>query len=134
MKHPRIREAVLNAIQDANDYPENITWFDGRPSLFDESELPAVAVYLTDAQFTGGDLDGDSWAALLHIEVFLGAAATDTELDEWMERKIYPALESIPALKGLIESMAPQGYDYQRDAELNLWSSADMKFSINYER
>lgn len=55
-------------------------------------------------------------------------------MDEWMEREIFPGLENIPALAEFIESMTQQGYDYSRDIDANMWSSADMKYSIKYER
>lgn len=134
MKHPQIRAAILNALQDKHSDPDSVVWFDGRPGDFPADSLPAVAVYLTDAQYDADFLDGDSWFAVLHVEVFLGASATDTELDEWMESEIYPALEIVPGLSELITAITPQGYDYQRDAEFNVWASADLKYSIQYER
>lgn len=84
MSHSQIRTAVLAAIHDAVSGPDEITWFDGRPSVISEDELPGVAVYITDAQFTGETVDGNSWEAVLHVEVLLGPSVTDTELDEWM--------------------------------------------------
>jgi hypothetical protein len=91
-----------------------------------------VAVYLTDAEYTGEDLDADTWQATLHIEVFLPAQVPDSELDEWMETRVYPAISG-SALNGLITVMVQQGYEYQRDDSLGLWSSADMKYSITYD-
>lgn len=60
-------------------------------------------------------------------------AGTDSELDEWMESHIYPALADIPGLDSLLTLMVPQGFDYQRDDAMGLWTSADMKYSITYE-
>lgn len=130
MKHPQIRAAVLNALKD--NITDSVTWFDGRPAFLEVQDLPAVAVYLTDAQFTGAMVDEDQWSATLHIEVFLKADSPDTALDEWVESRIYPAIESIPALQDLIELMAPLGYDYQRDDEMATWGSADLQYSITY--
>lgn len=130
MKHPQIRAAVLNALKD--NITDSVTWFDGRPAFLEAQDLPAVAVYLTDAQFTGAMVDEDQWSATLHIEVFLKADSPDTALDEWVESRIYPAIESIPALQDLIELMAPLGYDYQRDDEMATWGSADLQYSITY--
>ncbi|STW07588.1 minor tail protein U [Klebsiella grimontii] len=92
-----------------------------------------MAVYLTDAEYTGEELDADTWQATLHIEVFLPAQVPDSELDEWMEARVYPAISGISALSGLISVMVQQGYEYQRDDSLGLWSSADMKYSIIYD-
>lgn len=130
MKHPQIRAAVLNALKD--NITDSVTWFDGRPAFLEVQDLPAVAVYLTDVQFTGAMVDEDQWSATLHIEVFLKADLPDAALDEWMESKIYPVLSDIPGLSDLIELMAPLGYDYQRDDEMATWGSADMQYSITY--
>ncbi|MCM4753883.1 phage minor tail U family protein, partial [Escherichia coli] len=69
-------------------------------------------------------LDSDTWQAELHIEVFLPAQVPDSELDSWMESRIYPAMSAIPALSGLITTMVTQGYEYRRDDDMALWSSA----------
>lgn len=130
MKHPQIRAAILTALKKGITEP--VTWFDGRPAVLDPEDLPALAVYLTDAQATEDSIDEDMWNATLHIEVFLKASETDSALDEWMESRVYPNLSNIPDLNTLIETMAAQGYDYQRDDEMATWGSADMKYSLSY--
>ncbi|MFW0766464.1 phage minor tail U family protein [Trabulsiella odontotermitis] len=130
MKHSDIRLAVLDALEGA--IGDDATFFDGRPVVFEENEFPAVAVYLTDAEYTGEELDADTWRATLHIEVFLPAQTPDSHLDDWMESRVYPALADVPALSGLLSMMVQQGYDYQRDDDMGLWSSADLKYSISY--
>ena len=130
MKHPQIRTAVLDALKSS--ITDSVTWYDGRPAFLAPEDLPAVAVYLTDAQAPGEMLDEDQWTATLHIEVFLKGTATDTALDNWVETRIYPVLENIPALSDLIELMAPLGYDYSRDEEVATWGSADLQYSIAY--
>mgnify|MGYP001074451613 CR=1 FL=1 len=131
MIHSDIRQAILDALEDAISH--ETAFFDGRPAVFEEGDFPAVAVYIADAEYTGDELDGDLWQATLHVEVFLPAQVPDSELDEWMESRIYPVLGNVPALAGLISTMVQQGYDYQRDEDLGLWSSADLKYSITYE-
>ncbi|HEB0785123.1 TPA: phage tail protein [Salmonella enterica] len=130
MKHTDIREAVMSALE-AGGIDDVL--FDGRPAVFEEDDFPAVAVYLTNAACTGEDLDADTWQAILHIEVFLPAQASDSDLDKWMEGKIYPTLNNIPGLEALITTMTAQGYDYHRDEEMAVWSSADMTYLITYE-
>ncbi|MCM5118834.1 phage minor tail U family protein, partial [Escherichia coli] len=115
MKHREIRAAVLSALKE--NIVERVTWFDGRPAFIDELELPAVAVYLTDASAADEFVDEDTWEAVLHIEVFLRAKETDSALDMWMEEKILPALEAVPGLSALLLKMNLQGYDYRRDDE-----------------
>ena len=123
MKHPLIRKAVLDALKAGN--AQAVTWFDGRPSVLDAQDLPAVAVYLTDAESSDESVDEDMWRATLHIEVFLKG-------DEWMENNIYPVMASIPTLSGVLETMSARGYDYQRDDELATWGSADLQYSVSY--
>lgn len=129
-KHSAIRAAVLAKLKA--DISDSVTWFDGRPAFLEEGDLPAVAVYLSDAEYTGATLDADDWQAVLHIEVFLKATNPDTALDNWLEEKVYPAMEGIPGLEALIETMTPQGYDYQRDDEMATWGSVDLTYAITY--
>ncbi|HFV2079172.1 TPA: phage tail terminator protein, partial [Escherichia coli] len=89
MKNTDIRTAVLDALEK---HETGATFFDGRPAVFDEADFPAVAVYLTGAEYTGEELDSDTWQAELHIEVFLPAQVPDSELDSWMESRIYPVM------------------------------------------
>ncbi|HHL8989014.1 TPA: phage minor tail U family protein, partial [Escherichia coli] len=112
MKHTELRAAVLDALEK---HDTGATFFDGRPAVFDEEDFPAIAVYLTGAEYTGEELDSDTWQAELHIEVFLPAQVPDSELDSWMESRIYPVMSDIPALSDLITSMVASGYDYRRD-------------------
>ncbi|WP_024238969.1 phage tail terminator protein, partial [Escherichia coli] len=58
--------------------------------------------------------------------------ARRTELLSFHSR-IYPAMTAIPALAGLITTMVTQGYEYRRDDDMALWSSADLTYSITYE-
>lgn len=131
MKHSLIRQKIIDVLEQS--IVEKAIFFDGRPAVIEEGDFPAVAVFLTDAEYTGEELDTDMWAATLHIEVFLSSQVPDSELDEWMESHIYPALADVPGLDSLLTLMVPQGFDYQRDDAMGLWSSADMKYSITYE-
>ncbi len=130
MKHPLIRKAVLDALKAS--HAQEATWCDGRPTVLDPQDLPAVAVYLTDAESTDESVDEEIWRATLHIEVFLKGDDTDSALDEWMENNIFPVMVSIPALSGVIETMSARGYEYQRDDEMATWGSADLQYSIYY--
>ncbi|EFD0308009.1 phage tail protein, partial [Escherichia coli] len=56
MKHTELRAAVLDALEK---HDTGATLFDGRPGVFDEADFPAVAVYLTGAEYTGEELDSD---------------------------------------------------------------------------
>lgn len=130
-KHTLIRQTVSNALK-AMITDSSVHWYDGRPAILHASELPVVAVYLTDATPIGDSLDGNEWRATLHVEVFLSASSHDSELDLWMENKIYPFFSSMPALSELVESSVTQGYHYQRDDELATWGSADLRHTLTY--
>ena len=96
MKHTEIRSAVIDALESAVGV--GVFYFDGRPAVIEEEDFPAIAVYLSDAEYTGEELDSDTWQATLHIEIFLPAQVPDSELDKWVETRIYPAISDIPAL------------------------------------
>ncbi|STN33266.1 phage minor tail protein [Escherichia coli] len=89
------------------------------PLFLMRRNFPAVAVYLTGAEYTGEELDSDTWQAELHIEVFLPAQVPDSELDAWMESRIYPVMSEYPALAGLITTMVTQGYEYR--SVMTIW-------------
>lgn len=78
-RHSAIRAAILAKLKA--EITDTVTWFDGRPVFLEEQDLPAVAVYLSDAEYTGDSLDEDSWQAVVHIEVFLKASSPDSALD-----------------------------------------------------
>lgn len=115
-RHTQIRQVVLARLR--KQCGDSATFFDGLPAFVDAQELPAVAVWLSDAQYTGKMTDEDDWQAVLHIAVFIRAQAPDSELDMWMESTIFPALNDVPALSGLIDTLIPLGFNYQRDNEM----------------
>lgn len=129
-KHTKIRQAVLAKLDGLSGTA--VTLFDGLPAFIEPEDLPAFTVWLSDAQYTGVMTDEDDWQAVLHVAVFLKAQAPDAELDMWMEEKIFPALENVSGLENLIDTMIPQGYDYQRDSEMATWGMAEMTYRITY--
>ncbi len=68
MKHTDIRKAIIDALE--SHIGKDALYFDGRPAVLEEGDFPAVAVFLTDAGYTGEELDADIWQATLHIEIF----------------------------------------------------------------
>lgn len=130
-KHPKIRAAVIAAIKK-KVADTDVIWFDGRPGFLDADQLPAIAVYLTDAKSTENYLEDEkTWTAFLHIEVFLKADETDTALDLWIEKMILPAMDA-QALSGLVDEIDVIGYDYLRDDMAMTWGSADLQYSLTY--
>ncbi|ETT08716.1 phage tail terminator protein [Providencia alcalifaciens] len=128
--HTRIRNTV---IQHLNERFPNIKTYDGRPTHFDESELPIIAVYLTEPRPDPYYLDSNQWTAILHLELFLKSSVPDATLDKWVEEKLYPAVADMTDLGEVITDMTPKGYDYDRDDEMSLWASVDLSYQIKYE-
>lgn len=51
MKHTLIRQKIIDVLEEAIGI--DVMFFDGRPAVIEEEDFPAVAVYLTDAEYTG---------------------------------------------------------------------------------
>ncbi|HDN2510172.1 TPA: phage tail protein [Providencia rettgeri] len=128
--HTKIRELVIEGLKKS--IPK-LSTYDGRPVNFDENELPVVAVYLTEPRPDPEYLDSNQWTAILHIELFLKAAKTDSDLDKWVDEKLYPAIKSMTNLGDVLTDMTPKGFDYNRDDEMALWASVDITYQIKYE-
>ncbi|MCQ1632886.1 phage minor tail U family protein [Escherichia coli] len=129
-RHTQIRQAVLTSLKGACG--ETAAFFDGLPAFIDAQELPAVAVWLSDAQYTGKMTDEADWQATLHVAVFIRAQAPDSELDNWMENTIFPAMDDISALAALIDTFTPLEFRYQRDDDMATWAMAEITFRITY--
>lgn len=129
-KHTQIRQAVLTQLESPSG--PAVALFDGLPAFIEAAELPALAVWLSDAQYAGRMTDENDWEAVLHVAVFLTAQAPDAELDTWMEEKILPALAAEDGLETLIDTLTPLGYGYQRDAEMANWGMAEITYRITY--
>lgn len=127
--HTAVRNAVAARLQAAA--PEAKV-YDGAPRFLEPEDLPALAVWISDAEYQGETVDGDDWTAVLHIGVFLGVHSHDSELDRWTEEKIYPALDEDSGLAALISLMTPQGYHYQHDDESGVWAAAEITYQITY--
>ena len=108
MKHTELRSAVLDALEK---HDTGATLFDGRPAVFDEADFPAIAVYLTGAEYTGEELDSDTWQAELHIEVFLKAGETDSALDGAGFRAGF--VDGVPDLSGDERCPGTVRFDHQ---------------------
>ncbi len=129
MKNTELRTAVLDALEK----------HDTGATLLMVAPLFLMRRIFRQLPFISPALNtrAKSWTAIpqaeLHIEVFLPAQVPDSELDAWMESRIYPVMSDIPALSDLITSMVASGYDYRRDDDAGLWSSADLTYVITYE-
>ncbi|EAU0384632.1 hypothetical protein B9925_13985 [Salmonella enterica] len=66
-KHTQIRHAVLAKLESLSG--SSAMLHDGLPVFIEPEELPALAVWLTDAQFAGQMLDESDWEAVLHVAV-----------------------------------------------------------------
>ncbi|WP_332832788.1 phage tail terminator protein [Escherichia coli] len=105
-RHTQIRQVVLARLRE--QCGDSATFFDGLPAFVDAQELPAVAVWLSDAQYTGKMTDEDDWQGCFCILLSSsGHRHRIQRLDMWMESTIFPALNDVPALSGLIDTPDP---------------------------
>ncbi|WP_237209056.1 phage minor tail U family protein [Salmonella enterica] len=80
-----------------------VTLFDGLPAFVEQEDLPAIAVWLTDAQYTGLMTDEDDWQATLHTAVFLRLRLLIQSLISGWKKNL-PALEEVSGLERLIDT------------------------------
>ncbi|MGF7433132.1 phage tail terminator protein [Pasteurella bettyae] len=83
-----IRRAVFDYLDDQIDGVDH--YFCGHTVfLHDETDLPAICVFVDDAQSDDIDLCGAYWSAKLHIQVYLKSTLpAEDELDELMDAVI----------------------------------------------
>ncbi len=120
MKHREIRAAVLSALKE--NIVERVTWFDGRPALLYELELPAVAVYLTDASAADEFVDEDTWRRYCISRCFSGER--NGFGTGYVDGRENPSCAGGGSAHALLLKMNLQGYDYRRDDEFMMWGSA----------
>ncbi len=93
MKHTDIRAAVLDALEQ---HEHGATLFDGRPVVFDEEDFPAIAVYLTDAEYTGEAGCGiPGWSPRRILRCFTPAQVPDSGLISGWKAGFIPAMTTI---------------------------------------
>ncbi|XPE23737.1 phage tail terminator protein [Shigella sonnei] len=78
MKRTEFRAAVLDALENMTPRRRFLMV---APLFLMDGDFPAIAVYLTGTEYTGEELDSDTWQAELDIEVLLPAQVPDSELD-----------------------------------------------------
>lgn len=82
-----IRKELFEHLEDKVDGVDN--YFNGHTVfLHDETDLPALCVFIDDAQSDDTDLCGTYWTAKLNIQVYLKSSLPEEELDELMEAVI----------------------------------------------
>jgi len=133
-----IRQAVIAALSAQDAIPE-ATYFNGRPYSIavgedgeEDSELPAIAVYLDEGEATDEDFDTEEWSATLHVEVFaLATNQMDAYLDGFGER-IRQVIDRHFTAGGLLSSCSRKGFNYTRDEE-QPWGTLDLTYVITLE-
>lgn len=78
-RHTQIRQVVLARLRE--QCGDSATFFDGLPAFVDAQELPAVAVWLSDAQYTGKMTDEDDWQAVL---LLLSSSGHRHRIQSWI--------------------------------------------------
>lgn len=130
MKHREIRAAVLSALKD--NISERVSWFDGRPVFIDEQELPAVAVYLTDA--SAADEFVDEGPGRRHCILKFSQGKRTGLGTGYVDGRENPSCAGGGSRPQCVTAEdESSGYDYRRDDEFMMWGSADLLWKITYE-
>jgi len=131
-----IRQQVIVDLQQ--ELPE-VTFFNGRPVSIavgsdgeEDSELPAIAVYLDEGEATDAGFDSEEWQAVLHVEVFvLATNDTDPVLDGFGER-VNNVITRHYTADNLLDGCSRRSFNYTRDDE-QPWGTLDLTYLITLE-
>ncbi len=125
MKHTELRAAVLDALEKRDT---------GRRFLM-VAPLFLMRRIFRQLPFISPALNtrAKSWTAIPGRRscILKFSCLLRCRIQSWMRGwspGFYPVMSDIPALAGLITTMVTQGYEYRRDDDMALWSSADQLF------
>ncbi|GAB4592110.1 phage minor tail protein [Edwardsiella tarda] len=130
----KIRSIVVDALIPAVNNKKGVVVFDGLPAYIDENtELPAIAVHISDIKPSGEYLDEDLWRATLHITVLEQMGTPDSELDDWVSNIVIPVIDECGALARRCCSIDYSGMEYPRNDASAPCSVVDVLYDITYE-
>lgn len=112
--------------------PHVKTAFPYKPSITDESELPAALVYFEDGETERGhDQDIEDTEGQLVIEIQLKSSDNlDDDLDA-IGNLIGADIKNDDSLEGIVDDIERTGFSYARDADSNLGALA-LYFDVDY--
>ncbi|MEJ2766978.1 phage tail terminator protein [Photobacterium sp. MCCC 1A19761] len=130
-----IREQVIQDLQLAEKYSQNIPitrWFRGLPGVVNvESELPAIAVAVTEGEVAAGNFSAQSWTGILTVRIFVkGDVDIDSTLDSYGEM-VREKLDIHYTANRLLTNFNRHSFQYARD-EQSPWGTLDLNFTIEY--
>ena len=116
------------------------TFFNGNPTFIsipefegdeESSDIPAIAVSISEGQNIDEDFEEITWRAILTIRIYLVADNyTDPELDALGEEVLKVITKHYTA-NGLLDLCNRQSFGYERDEE-QPWGTLDLAFNIEY--
>jgi len=117
------------------------TFFRGNPAFIavpefedeedNESDIPAVAVSISEGQSVDEDFEEITWRSILTIRIYLvDKNNVDQELDALGEEVLKVITKHYTA-NGLLDLCNRHSFDYARDEE-QPWGTLDLAFNIEY--
>lgn len=128
--HNQIRQEIIERIQ--NNLPNAPRIYNGRAFFTNiREELPAICVYLDNAERSSKTLGDHEWTADLHIALFMPFSAGEPQLDQLAEQ-----VDQLITFSGYenIEYVRGSAYGYDRDDDGFGWMSATLIYEIDYGR
>lgn len=102
----------------------------GRTTFTDlDNELPALAVFIGEAEYQQVVACGDECDAYLKVGIYLPLFSTEYELDE-IAQQVADTLKD--AQLKTVDECTLRKYSYDYDATDSAWKNATLHFTINY--
>lgn len=107
------------------------TYHNGRPLVLDDTQLPAVAVYLDDLQTDDSDLGGSYWNAKLNIALYVPGAVNESALDDLSE-EVVSYIGSLDFLT--TENIQLETLTHQHDEQGFVWRGVNIQYGVSFYR
>lgn len=139
--HSEIRLAIkadLEAAATAEGVQVN-AFFNGFPSVIavsedadDDSELPAIAVSISDGETISEDFEEVTWQSVLTIRIYSTSEINDVDVDlDAIGQLVVETIGPHYRANGLITTCTKSSFQYGRD-EVQPWGTLDINFTIEY--
>jgi hypothetical protein len=114
-------------------------FFNGFPSAIvvpedgaDDSELPAIAVSISEGETVSEDFDEVTWKSVLTVRIYSTSEVNDVDVDlDVIGQMVVETIDPHYRAGGLITSCTKSSFQYGRD-ETQPWGTLDLNFAIEY--
>jgi len=112
-----------------NGVPQSIQVADDE---YSDDELPAVAVFVSDAQVTDESFDSEEWAGVLHVVLYDVSSNQVEQVLNGYSETVHSVVTRDYTANGLLLSCARSSLASEKDNELP-WGMLDLMFNIEWE-